>query len=107
MRIPTYLLAAATFLPTLAVSAPSCPATATAESEVIKTMQGLFDALRDEDTAKFHKIVTADFYAFDAGLQLPGDALLEGIKHEHAAGRVFEWSVTQPRVHLACRQAWI
>jgi hypothetical protein len=29
------------------------------------------------------------------------------IQQAHAAGKVFEWNVTEPKVHVSCNVAWI
>ncbi len=56
---------------------------------------------------KFHAVTTKDFYAYDNGMRFDGDALMQAIQKQHAAGYVYEWNVTQPEVHVAGNVAWI
>jgi ketosteroid isomerase-like protein len=67
----------------------------------------VFAAATADDLVKFHFITTPDFYAFDAGERLPGDTIMHLIKAEHAAGRNYVWTVTEPDVHVSCEVAWI
>src|ERR1700685_3705254 len=60
-----------------------------------------------DDLGKFHAVTTKDFYAYDNGMRFDGDALIQAIQKQHAAGYVYEWNVTQPEVHVAGNVAWI
>ncbi len=42
------------------------------------------------DLGKFHAVTTADFYAYDNGMRFDGDALMQAIQKQHAAGYVYE-----------------
>ncbi|MGC1904599.1 MAG: nuclear transport factor 2 family protein [Candidatus Acidiferrum sp.] len=75
--------------------------------KVIDTVKAVFVAATADDLGKFHAVTTADFYAYDNGMRFDGDALMQAIQKQHAAGYVYEWNVTQPEVHVAGNVAWI
>jgi hypothetical protein len=86
---------------------PSCTSSAEDEAKVIDTMGQMFVAAKTDDLDRFHKVTAAEFYAFDGGKRFDGDGLMTLIKAAHAAGKRYEWKVTEPMVHLACNDAWI
>ena len=75
--------------------------------KVVETVKAVFAAAGADDLGKFHSVTTKDFYAYDNGMRFDGDALMDAIKKQHAAGYVYEWNVTQPEVHVAGNLAWI
>src|SRR5580704_6713924 len=77
------------------------------EAKVIETVKAVFAAAAADDLGKFHAVTTKDFYAYDNGMRFDGDALMQAIQKQHAAGYVYEWNVTQPEVHVAGNVAWI
>ncbi|HUE42971.1 MAG TPA: nuclear transport factor 2 family protein [Candidatus Sulfotelmatobacter sp.] len=77
------------------------------EVRVVDTVKEVFVAAAGDDLGKFHAVTTADFYAYDNGMRFDGDALMQAIEKQHAAGYVYEWNVTQPEVHVAGNVAWI
>jgi ketosteroid isomerase-like protein len=79
----------------------------TQEQQIVDAMRTMFDAAKAEDLAKFHSVVAPDFYLFEAGSQLKGDAIMSIIKNEHAAGKRYEWNVTEPDVHVSGTTSWI
>ncbi|RDS81160.1 nuclear transport factor 2 family protein [Dyella monticola] len=82
-------------------------ATGTDEAKVVDTMRALFVAATHDNMDQFHRIACPDFYAFDVGKQFSGDELMSLIKKDHAAGDVFVWQVTEPKVHVDGSTAWI
>jgi hypothetical protein len=94
-----------------AAKAQSCAASAADQAKdqaaILDTMHSFFSAAANDDMAKFHSVVTANFYAFDGGKRFDGDALMELIKSAHAAGKVYVWSITEPEIHVECNTAWI
>jgi len=88
-------------------SDPACAPEATAEHDVVLALEQMFEALRADDSLGFQRVTTADFYAYDNGARFTAVSLLELIKKAHAAGTRFEWSVTEPQVHVACNLAWV
>jgi ketosteroid isomerase-like protein len=94
--------------PTVAASSsPAAASTAADRDAVVATVTAMFEAAKQDDLAKFHTLATADFYAFDGGKRFDGDALMQLIKQLHAAGKVYEWHVTQPEVHIDGHTAWV
>jgi ketosteroid isomerase-like protein len=77
------------------------------EVRVVDTVKAVFAAAAADDLGKFHAVTTKDFYAYDNGMRFDGDALMQAIQKQHAAGYVYEWNVTQPEVHVAGNVAWI
>jgi hypothetical protein len=41
------------------------------------------------------------------GTRFNGDGIITLIKAQHAAGKRFEWNVTEPDVHISGNTAWI
>ena len=67
----------------------------------------MFAALAAEDFAKLRAVIAPDFYAFEAGGRITGDALIDLIKKAHAAGKVYVWTVNEPEVHIDGDTAWV
>lgn len=79
----------------------------TQEQEVINTVSTIFAAAITDDTAKFDSVIAPNFYIFDGGARFNGDTIMAFIKAQHAAGKHYEWSVTEPDVHINGDTAWI
>lgn len=77
------------------------------QQQIIDAVTGLFTALANEDTAKFQSVTSPGFYIFDGGARFDGDRVLGLIKTLHAAGKRFEWKVTDPDIHIEGDTAWI
>jgi hypothetical protein len=87
-------------------SAQASPAPADEEA-VAQALRLMYVALTKEDTAQLRAVTTPDFYAFDGGEQFSGDELMALIKRSHAAGKVFVWTVPEPKVRIEGTVAWI
>jgi hypothetical protein len=79
----------------------------TQEQQVIDTVSTIFTAALVDDTAKFDSVISAGFYIFDGGVRFNGDTIMAFIKAQHAAGKRYEWNVTEPDVHIVGDTAWI
>ena len=79
----------------------------TQEQEIINTVSTVFAAAATDDTAKFDSVIAPGFYIFDGGLRFNRDAIMTLIKTQHAAGKHYEWNVTEPDVHISGDIAWI
>ena len=91
-----------------AAKAPvQCAPAATAQAEVVKTQESLIAALKAEDEAAFKTLIADSFYAYDAGKRLDSAAFVGMIKSVHATGKKYDWSVTEPEVHVQCDWAWM
>jgi ketosteroid isomerase-like protein len=77
------------------------------ETQIVGTASSLFEALREENVAKFNSVVSSDFYSFDGGSRFNGETMMALIKALHAAGKRYEWHVTEPDVHIGGDTAWI
>ncbi len=77
------------------------------EQQIVNTVSTIFAALLTDDVAKFDSVVAPDFYLFDGGVRFNGDSVVAFIKTQHAAGKRYEWSVTEPDVHISGDTAWI
>jgi ketosteroid isomerase-like protein len=79
----------------------------TDEQQIMDAVTTIFTAARTDDVAKFDSVVASDFYIFDGGSRFSGDSVMDLIKAQHAAGRYYEWNVTEPDVHISGDTAWI
>ena len=77
------------------------------ESQIVDTVSTIFDAARADDVAKFKSVIAAEFYIFDGGPRFNADSIMAFIKAQHAAGKHYEWNVTEPDVHISGNTAWI
>jgi len=77
------------------------------QAQVVEVMRSMFAALAAEDVPKLRTIIAPDFYAFETGGRISGDALIDLMKKAHAAGKVYAWTVNDSDVHIEGRTAWI
>jgi hypothetical protein len=84
-----------------------CAPAANAQNEVIGIMRQVFVAARADDLPALLAITTPDFYAYDGGKRFTAQTLMDFIKKLHAAGKLYEWNVTNPEAHIACNMAWM
>jgi ketosteroid isomerase-like protein len=77
------------------------------QKQVVDTVSTIFSAARADDVAKFDTVIASAFYIFDGGARFDGDAIMTFIKSQHAAGKRYEWNVTEPDVHISGNTAWI
>jgi Domain of unknown function (DUF4440) len=100
-------LLSATLLPAAVMAKTSCAPAGKAPDQVVSAIKSMFAAARADDLAAFNAVAEPEFYAFDGGRLFAGTALMSFIQQAHAAGKVFEWNVTEPQVHVSCNLAWI
>ena len=79
----------------------------TEQSQIVDTVSTIFSAAGTDDVAKFDSVIASDFYMYDGGARFNGDAVMALIKAQHAAGKRFEWNVTEPDIHISGKTAWI
>jgi len=77
------------------------------QKQVVDTVSAIFVAARADDVAKFDSVIASDFYIFDGGARFNGDSIMALIRAQHAAGKRYEWNVTEPDVHILGNPAWI
>jgi ketosteroid isomerase-like protein len=78
-----------------------------AQSQIVDRVNSMFTALQTDDAARLNSILAPDFYMFDGGHRFNGEAIMIQIKTLQDSGRRFEWSVTQPDIHISGNTAWI
>jgi len=77
------------------------------QDQIVDTISTLFTAIGTDDGAKFNSVIASDFYIFDGGVRFHGEELIALMKAQHAAGKRYEWNVTEPDVHISGNTAWI
>jgi hypothetical protein len=77
------------------------------QKQVVDTVSAIFIAARADDVAKFDSVIASGFYIFDGGVRFNGDSIMALIRAQHAAGKRYEWNVTEPDVHIRGNTAWI
>ena len=93
---------------TLGMGSAASAACPPANPEAISgTIQAMYSALATGDVKAARSHFAPDFYLFDGGSQFDADGILALIQSAQRAGKTFQWTVTQPKVHFACRLAWI
>jgi ketosteroid isomerase-like protein len=91
----------------LRTAAAQQPSQTSDTTQIIDTVKSLFAALSADDLSKFELAITREFYMFDGGERFTGAAIMGLIKTEQAAGKHYEWNITQPDVHITGDTAWI
>ena len=77
------------------------------QQQIVNTVSTVFAAALTDDVAKFDSVIAPGFYIFDVGVRFNGDSVMASIKALHAAGKRYEWNVTEPDVHISGDTAWI
>lgn len=90
-----------------AISAQTAESAASDKNQVVQTVETIFKAASKDDLALFDSVIAPGFYLFDSGVRFDGDSLMPVIKQLHAAGKRFEWHVTNPDVHISGSMAWL
>jgi hypothetical protein len=68
--------------------------------EVIATIERVQSALAANDRARLDELLCHDFHAFENGIHMSGQALLEVMSKYYAAGKRYKWSVSSPQVEV-------
>jgi ketosteroid isomerase-like protein len=77
------------------------------QKQIVRAVDTVFAAVGADDSQELDSVVTPDFYIFDGGVRLNADSLIALMKAQHAAGKRYEWNVTEPDVHVSGNTAWI
>jgi hypothetical protein len=75
--------------------------------QIVDAVKTIFAAAQTDDVAMLNTAIAPDFYIYDGGTRLNGDGIMTLIKAQRAAGKRFEWNVTEPDVHINGNIAWI
>jgi hypothetical protein len=86
---------------------PTCHHDSADHGQIVDAVSTIFDALRTEDVKKFDSVIAPGFYMFDGGARFSGNAIIDLIKAQDAAGKRYEWNVTEPDVHISGKIVWI
>ena len=95
------------FSPKVSTARAEQKSLASEQKQVVDTVSTIFTAARADDVAKFDSVIAPGFYIFDVGARFNGDSIMALIKTQHAAGKRYEWNVTEPEVHIHGNTAWI
>jgi hypothetical protein len=66
----------------------------------VAAVSGIFSALSTENSARFDSVSSQGFYIFEKGARLNRDANMGSIRDQRAAGKRYEWNVSDPDVHV-------
>jgi ketosteroid isomerase-like protein len=77
------------------------------QKQIVRAVNTVFAAVHADDSQELDSVVTPSFYIFDGGVRLNADSLMTLMKAQHAAGKRYEWNVTDPDVHVSGNTAWI
>ena len=91
----------------VALAADPSGSAGTDQVQVTEAVRTMFTALSAENIPKLRAVIAPDFYAFEAGGRITGDALIDLIKKAHAAGKTYVWTVNEPEVHIDGSMAWV
>lgn len=78
-----------------------------AQREVGAVVQEMFNALKTRNVTQYNKLVTQDFYLYDAGERLSREAFAEIVQESIAKGTKYDWKITKPEAHISSDLAWI
>ncbi len=90
-----------------ATAKQNCAPIEKAESEIVGIVKQMYVAARADDLPGLIAVTTPDFYAYDGGKRFTAQSLMGLIARLHAAGKHYEWNVTDPEVHIVCDMAWV
>ena len=95
------------FSPNVTIARAQQKSTTSDQKQVVDAVSTIFTAARADDVAKFDSVIALGFYIFDGGARFNGDTIMAFIKAQHAAGKRYQWNVTEPEVHINGNAAWI
>lgn len=75
--------------------------------QIVDTVKTIFAAAQTDDVGMLNTVVAPDFYIYDGGARFNGNGILALVKAQYAAGKRFEWNITEPDVHISGNSAWI
>jgi len=107
IRVPLTALALALALSASFSSARAQRVLTAEQTQIEDTVKTIFAAAQTDDVAMLRTAIAPDFYIYDGGTRFNGDGIITLIKAQHAAGKRFEWNVTEPDVHISGNTAWI
>jgi hypothetical protein len=92
----------------LCIMGPVQAASTNADEEAVaQALRLMYVALTHHDMAQLRAVTTTDFYTFDGGEEFSRDAFMALIQRLNAEGKTYVWNVTEPRVRVEGKLAWI
>jgi hypothetical protein len=82
-----------------------CPPASDRLAEITGVQTKLFAALEAGDLQAWERLTDPDFVGFDMAQRLSRTGMFGLIQSAHAAGKHFQWSVTEARVEADCTVA--
>src|ERR1700742_4878061 len=107
IRVPLTTLALAFTISLSFSNARAQKVLTTEQTQIVGTMKTIFASALTDDVAMLNTAIAPDFYIYDGGTRFNGDGIITLVKAQHAAGKRFEWNVTEPDVHVSGNTAWI
>jgi hypothetical protein len=107
IRVPLTTLALALALPASFSNARAQKVLEAEQTQIVDAVKTIFAAAQTDDVAMLNTAISPDFYIYDGGTRFNGDGIMTLIKAQRAAGKRFEWNVTEPDVHINGNTAWI
>jgi ketosteroid isomerase-like protein len=77
------------------------------QAAIVAALRTIFVAAHETDLAQFESVVAPGYYMYDGGMRFDGNAILDLVKAQYAAGKRFEWNVTEPDIHIDGDTAWV
>jgi Domain of unknown function (DUF4440) len=77
------------------------------QTQIVDTVKTIFAAFQTDDVGLLNTVIAPGFYIYDGGARFNADGIVTLIKAQQAAGKRFEWNVTEPDVHIGGNTAWI
>ena len=77
------------------------------QTQIVDAVKTVFAAALTDDTTLLNTVIVPDFYIYDGGARFSGDGIMALIKTQQAAGKRFDWNVTEPDVHISGNTTWI
>ena len=97
----------ASYVPIAAARTTACPTRPNDQAAVTEAVRTLYAALTAEDTKTFRATIAPGFYMYDGGKRFHDDEIMTLVTAAHARGDRYQWTVTEPDVHIHCNDAWI
>lgn len=68
--------------------------------DVVAAIEAMYAAMGENDRARLADALSEDFHAFESGVPMSGQTLLDLMGKWYAEGWRYRWSVTEPQVEV-------
>ncbi len=69
-------------------------------TDMIAVIQRMYTAIGENDRLRLNEVLCEDFHAFEDGVHMSGQELLDLMSKSYAEGRRYRWSVASPQVEV-------